>query len=1265
MECRLKAAVEKTPIPCPTYLQTKGLKFHINRIRISPDLKALALLLMLVLTVQRGKSQATAVPAPRPGELSGFETEVIGPYPTGPFYAVFSPDGTHLAMAAHEGSQQAVFEDGTLVATCDQLLPLEPNSVATGNAEVLRFAADSSRLFFIPRIGARISVMAGNKEGMPCKRIRQFTSAPAGSGYACLADLGPSKGEAIIWNGVPSPVPSPQYDLRLLFSPNGQHFAYAAGLENGSYLVTVDNKTLSSFLHPTSLAQLQFSLDNEHFAIVAALHQNEVAVLDSKPGPEYAWVTSLCLNANGSRLAFIGKRLATEAEYDAGQGGEAAPKEVRATFPNNHSVERAVIDGKEQGGYHATDLVLHPISGRYAYVDHPSGPWTSEGGADTRGVEVWVDGKRGPEYERCDRIIFSPDGKRVAYLTAKDKRSYVVVDDEELGPFDDIDRTSFVFSANSAHFGFVAGQDVYVDGAHAADVFRASNLAFSPNGSRYAYFANDSAGHPLVVVDGNKKPLLAPPVDKSITFSPDGKRLAFVVATNGGFDQTAVIDDIPIPPFQNQRQIRSLEFSPDSQHVVFTAEVLDRNTINHVRVVDGKPGPLVGLNFASQDHPPVISPTLWTSKGQLSYLAKDGNRLIRLTLSPANLNSLSSINDLAADARRAFEAQAEERAKAELAAKEALEREQAARAQAEADAKARVEAEKRAKSPLQFLHETDIKSDEPVFVVQGPDNELYGAGVAGRFATGVLFRMRPDGTQYEILHRFEGAEESQVVRSLIIAKDGTLYGTTWATSSSPRKIPGIVPVTASLFCCAAGTHEYSLLSAAHERSDGWRDVLSRPLVSVVTSDGLLFGKCNGQMVFRFSTKERSMDVILDATSPWASRFQKDGTQVLVQGGNVTNPKADQLLGDQLLQVGNQLFSVTRGGRGNAGQIVSMGLDGEGYHTVYDFSDQGPEGGEPRPPLVLGPGGLIYGICQVGGDQQGQVGSIFALDAADGNCHPLYRSRSDAGPLTFLTWDGGDWFAFWAGGGSLCRMRIDGSAKNVLIGMTGEYVITIPYSLLFGGDGKLYGAMASRYQSSCIFSCRTSPAGARATPQMLAAVRPSLPNPTPATEQVRAPRRPLRPPSGEDVSGGSSPTPTPADEVRAPRRPLRPPTGEEDTSGSPTPTPADELNLKPLVTRPSSETPEPAQPTESSQAPDSGPPSKIRDDPRYAETDARLNQVYSAVRSRLSPAGKERLKRSEISFLHLRESLESYPNAYFQATESQIKFLELMLKEGSQ
>jgi hypothetical protein len=52
--------------------------------------------------------------------------------------------------------------------------------------------------------------------------------------------------------------------------------------------------------------------------------------------------------------------------------------------------------------------------------------------------------------------------------------------------------------------------------------------------------------------------------------------------------------------------------------------------------------------------------------------------------------------------------------------------------------------------------------------------------------------------------------------------------------------------------------------------------------------------------------------------------------MLMQGPiRVPNPKADQLLGDQLLQVGNQLFSITRGGRGNVGQVVAIGLDGGG------------------------------------------------------------------------------------------------------------------------------------------------------------------------------------------------------------------------------------------------------------------------------------------------------------------------------------------------
>jgi hypothetical protein len=73
---------------------------------------------------------------------------------------------------------------------------------------------------------------------------------------------------------------------------------------------------------------------------------------------------------------------------------------------------------------------------------------------------------------------------------------------------------------------------------------------------------------------------------------------------------------------------------------------------------------------------------------------------------------------------------------------------------------------------------------------------------------------------------------------------------------------------------------------------------------------------------------------------------------------------------------------------------------------------------------------------------------------------------------------------------------------------------------------------------------------------------------------------------------------------------------------------------------------------------------VRDDPRYAPLDSRLNKVYSAVRSKLSPARKEELKQLELDFLKQREKLESDPNAYFAFTEKQIATIEQMRDQAS-
>ena len=82
----------------------------------------------------------------------------------------------------------------------------------------------------------------------------------------------------------------------------------------------------------------------------------------------------------------------------------------------------------------------------------------------------------------------------------------------------------------------------------------------------------------------------------------------------------------------------------------------------------------------------------------------------------------------------------------------------------------------------------------------------------------------------------------------------------------------------------------------------------------------------------------------------------------------------------------------------------------------------------------------------------------------------------------------------------------------------------------------------------------------------------------------------------------------------------------------------------------------------SEAPAIANPSKqIESDPRYAPQDARLNQVYAALRSKLSPAKREKLRLMERDFLDRREHFRGDPDRFFSVTEEQIALLRQMLQ----
>ena len=68
-------------------------------------------------------------------------------------------------------------------------------------------------------------------------------------------------------------------------------------------------------------------------------------------------------------------------------------------------------------------------------------------------------------------------------------------------------------------------------------------------------------------------------------------------------------------------------------------------------------------------------------------------------------------------------------------------------------------------------------------VLLAPDGFLYGTTVGdGRSGYGTVYRVRPDGTAFSTLHAFSGGDGARPEAGVIMALDGSLFGTTRGSS---------------------------------------------------------------------------------------------------------------------------------------------------------------------------------------------------------------------------------------------------------------------------------------------------------------------------------------------------------------------------------------------------------------------------------------------------------------------------------------------------
>jgi len=340
----------------------------------------------------------------------------------------------------------------------------------------------------------------------------------------------------------------------------------------------------------------KFSGDGKRVGFAAAKGNDWVVYLDGKPLGNYQslGINSLTFDSTGNHFAFWGKQGGKWYLILDGKRLEPASDDLAHDWvvfsPDGQHVLWAVKQGAQElllmdGKKVATGKTKKPIyssdgtlwiaaitkggrsfllsNGKKGAVYHKivGGPVLSPDGkhvafAAKSGEKVFVmrDNRKGPEFasiswlsgewvfmgESPPVLRFSPDSQKLAYAAKRaEKKNFVIVDDNEYGPYETI--VTIKFSPDSKRFGFLVKKGkrnskdekyaVVVDGEQSQWYDQAAFLVFSKDGKHYAYTAKTGERW-MIVVDGS--PLNTRYKDvNSLLFGPRGNLIIAVTLHSG------------------------------------------------------------------------------------------------------------------------------------------------------------------------------------------------------------------------------------------------------------------------------------------------------------------------------------------------------------------------------------------------------------------------------------------------------------------------------------------------------------------------------------------------------------------------------------------------------------------------------------------------------------------------------------------------------------------------------------------------------------
>jgi uncharacterized repeat protein (TIGR03803 family) len=327
-------------------------------------------------------------------------------------------------------------------------------------------------------------------------------------------------------------------------------------------------------------------------------------------------------------------------------------------------------------------------------------------------------------------------------------------------------------------------------------------------------------------------------------------------------------------------------------------------------------------------------------------------------------------------------------------------------------------------------------------LVEGTNGAFYGVSAGGgETENGTLYRLNKDGSGLAILRSFSGTngDGTSPYGGLCLAKNGSLYGTTWSGGYSNL---------GTVFRIDQDGNNYAALrSFTGYGGDG-----ASPAGGLVqATNGLLYGMTYGGgghglgTVFSMHLDGSGYQVLKrfaggngDGAQPWGA---------LVQGAN------GMLYGTSAL-----------GGGNNLGTVFTLNLDGTGYQVLRSFTGAPGDGAKPYARVTQGSDGVLYGTTDAGG--AANAGTVFRIkpDGTDYSVIHQFANSEGADPFSPLIFgsNGALYGATQMGGpysnGTIFRINPDGSGYSALktYQADGEDGAEPAGALVQGSDGELYG-----------------------------------------------------------------------------------------------------------------------------------------------------------------------------------------------------------------